>query len=214
MKRLSILIICVLCVAFALSAADAADKPTWKFVEKPQLTEPKLQMAVGVGRQISVDEGVTATAMVRTDLLYFPSPEIAFKFGVLYNGNMTGYESTIRNYGVQFGLRLQLKYRLLSPYAESAVDVRHYYGNTVSGDYGMTRGGISFGAGMSLSLSKTNSIDVTVRKVYNDPYRDAIYVVSPLPRPPDDPPWVVGMGSGIGNFFDPVTVEVQYRFKL
>jgi opacity protein-like surface antigen len=214
MKRLPILAVCVLCVAFALSSAAAADKPTWKFEEKPPLTESKLQMALGVGHQMAVEEGVTTTAMVRADLYYFPNTEIAFKFGALYNGNMTGYESTIKNFGVQFGLRLQFKYRLLTPFAESAVDIRHYFGNTENGDYSLTHGGISFGAGMSVSLSKTNCIDVTVRKVYNNPYRDVVYVVSPLPQPPDDPPWVVGMGSGIGNFFDPVTVEVLYRFKL
>jgi len=213
MKRLSILAVCVLCIAFTLSTVAAEEKPTWKFVEKPPLTESKLQMAVGVGRQISVEDGVSTTAMMRTDLLYFPSPEIAFKFGVLYNGNMTGYESTIRNYGVQFGLRLQVKYRLLSPFAESAVDVRHYYGNSEGSDYSQNRGGISFGAGMSVAFSKTNSLDVTVRKVFNSPDVGVVYT-STLPQPPDYPPWSIGMGSGLRNFYNPVTVEVQYRFKL
>lgn len=213
MKRLSILAICVLCIAFALSSAAAAEKPTWKFVEKPALTEPELQMAIGVGHQIATKDGIETTALIKADVFYFPYSEIGLQFGVFYNGSMTGYDKAIRNFGVQFGPRLQLKYRVLSPFVESLIDVRHYFGSTQSGDYSNTRGGISLAGGISLSVSKTSALDVTVRRVFNNPYAGAVYSTTPLPQPPNEPPFW-GFGDGMTNFYSPVTVEVQYRFKI
>jgi hypothetical protein len=214
MKRLSILTVCALCIALALaSAAVADDKPVWKFVEKtPPQREPDIQLAIGVGHRIAADDGVQPKALVRADIFYFPYTEIGLKFGAFYNGNTTGYDKAIRNFGVQFGPRLQLKYRVLSPFVESLVDVRHYFGSTKSGDYSNTRGGISLAGGLSLSMSKTATLDVTVRKVFNNPYAGVVYSPTPLPEPPDPPFW--GFGDGMTNFYSPTTVEIQYRFKI
>lgn len=216
MKRLSVLTFCLICLVCALTSSSAAeDEPVWTVVEKPPIPdEPKLQLAVGVGHQIGTDEGLETTGLIKTDFFYFVSNRVGLKFGVFYNGNMTGAVSSLRNYGVAFGPRVQFKSRLFTPYFETLYDIRYYYGSTRSNSYSNGQGGLSFAAGVSMSLGRSGYLDLTFRKVFNDPYRGNVYTLTSLPGTGSPYPDPTALGTDLGDFYDPASVEVQYRFKL
>jgi hypothetical protein len=135
---------------------------------------------------------------------------------VEYNDYSRKSSAHVRTFVFHFGPRFQLKYRHITPFIEALFDVRRYDGQAYGQDYEETRSGWAFAFGLSLSLGRHGFLDMTLRQVINE-VSPPTYVVATSPLPPDNQSWVYHWGFGgdpVTSFYNPVDLEIQYRFKL